>query len=203
MKLILRADVDSLGNLGDIVTVKPGYGRNFLIPQGLAMPASNANLKQFELERRKLEAKADSLRAAAKELAEKIEKETVVIEVRVGEGDKLYGSVTSSNIADVLEGMGLEIDRKKIILAEPIRALGDYVVPIKLHPDVQADIAVKVARHGRDLAEDVVIDESVVKPVDAEEVEAVLAEAETGTEADTSDAQPETEPESEPEQPAE
>lgn len=192
MKLILRADVDALGSLGDIVSVKPGYGRNYLIPQGLAMPASQANLKQFELERKKLEAMADSLRAEAKNLAEKIEKETVVIEVRVGEGDKLYGSVTSHNIADALEEMGLEIDRKKIILAEPIRALGEYVVPIKLHPDVQADIAVKVARHGRDQAEDIVVDESVVRPVEADEAG-----------SDVNDAEPEAKPESQPEQPAE
>ena len=100
MKLILRADVDALGRLGDIVAVKPGFGRNYLIPQGLAMMASEANLKQFELERKKLAGQADSLRAEATDLAEKIAKANVAITVRVGEGDKLYGSVTAANIAD-------------------------------------------------------------------------------------------------------
>ena len=94
MKLILRADVDTLGRLGDIVTVKAGYGRNYLIPQGMAKPATKANLKAFELERRKLQEQADSLRTQAEGLAERIAATPVTIEVRVGEGDKLYGSVT-------------------------------------------------------------------------------------------------------------
>lgn len=165
MKLILRADVDNLGRLGDIVAVKPGYGRNYLIPQGLAMTVSDANLKRFENERKKLEAKADSLRAAASELAAKIAACPISIEVRVGEGEKLYGSVTTANIATALEEKGLEIDRKKIILEEPIRALGEFEIPVKLHPDVQAEIKLSVVRHGQPAGAPVA-DDSVSQPVD-------------------------------------
>ncbi len=149
MKLILRADVDALGRLGDIVAVKPGFGRNYLIPQGLAMMASEANLKQFELERKKLAGQADSLRAEATDLAEKIAKANVAITVRVGEGDKLYGSVTAANIADALLEQGIEIDRRKIDMPDAIRALGEYDVEIRLHPDVKGELKLRVIKHGQ------------------------------------------------------
>lgn len=149
MKLILRADVDSLGRLGDIVAVKPGFGRNYLIPQGLAMIATDANLKQFELERKKLASQADSLRSAATELADKIKAATVSIAVRVGEGDKLYGSVTAQNIADVLAEQGIDIDRRKIEMPEAIRALGEFDIVVRLHPDVQGELKLRVVKHGQ------------------------------------------------------
>jgi large subunit ribosomal protein L9 len=149
MKLILRADVDTLGRLGDIVTVKPGFGRNFLVPQGLAMAASAANLKQFELERKKLAAQADGLRAAATALAEKIAAAKVTIAVRVGEGDRLYGSVTTHNIADALAEQGIEVDRRKIEMPDAIRALGEFEVEIRLHPDVQGVVKLQVVKHGQ------------------------------------------------------
>ncbi len=134
MKLILRADVDSLGSLGDIVTVKSGYGRNYLIPQGLAMPASEANLKQFDLEKRKLQEMADNLRTQAEGLKDRLAEVEAKIEVRVGEGDKLYGSVTAVNIADALAELDFEIDRRKILLSDPIRSLGEYAVEINSTP---------------------------------------------------------------------
>ncbi|MDO9082566.1 MAG: 50S ribosomal protein L9 [Humidesulfovibrio sp.] len=149
MKLILRADVDALGRLGDIVPVKPGFGRNYLIPQGLAMLATEANLKQFGLERKKLATQADSLRAEATDLAAKIKAATVVIAVRVGEGDKLYGSVTAANIADTLLEQGIEIDRRKIDMPDAIRSLGEYDVEIRLHPDVRGELKLRVVKHGR------------------------------------------------------
>ncbi|MBU1041530.1 MAG: 50S ribosomal protein L9 [Proteobacteria bacterium] len=149
MKLILRADVDALGRLGDIVAVKPGFGRNFLIPQGLAMMASEANLKQFELERKKLAGMADSLRSEATELAAKIAAAKVSITVRVGEGDKLYGSVTAVNIADALLAQGIEIDRRKIDMPDAIRSLGEYDVEIRLHPDVKGELKLRVIKHGQ------------------------------------------------------
>jgi large subunit ribosomal protein L9 len=149
MKLILRADVDTLGRLGDIVAVKPGFGRNFLIPQGLAMKATDANLKQFELERKKLAAQADGLRAAATDLASKIAAASVAITVRVGEGDKMYGSVTAQNIADALAAQGIEVDRRKIELPEAIRALGEFEVAIHLHPDVTGELKLRVIKHGQ------------------------------------------------------
>ena len=148
MELILRADVESLGRLGDKVSVKPGYGRNYLIPQGLAMLATDANLRRFENERKKLQAKRDALASAAQGLADKIAAAEVIIEVRVGEGDKLYGSVTSGIIADKLGELGVEVDRKKIVLDEPIRALGQYEVPVKLMPEVRGIVKVSVVRQG-------------------------------------------------------
>jgi large subunit ribosomal protein L9 len=148
MQLILRADVENLGRLGEVVTVKPGYGRNYLVPQGLAMAASEANLKVFERERKKLQSKMDSVRAAAQDVADKLAALALTIEVRVGENDKLYGSVTSGQVADLLAASGVEIDRKKIVLDEPIRALGDYVVEVKLHADVRGKVAIAVVKQG-------------------------------------------------------
>ena len=148
MELILRADVESLGRLGDKVSVKPGYGRNYLIPQGLAMLATDANLRRFENERKKLQAKRDALASAAQGLADKIAAVEVVIEVRVGEGDKLYGSVTSAIIADKLAEAGVEIDRKKIVLDEPIRSLGQYEIAVKLLPELRGVVNLTVKRQG-------------------------------------------------------
>ncbi len=148
MKLILRADIDHLGRLGDLVTVKPGYGRNYLLPQGLAMLANKANIKAFEFERKRLQEKMDAIRFAAQELADKLAAAKVVIDVRVGEGGKLYGSVSSVNIAEALEAMEIEVDKRKIVLEDPIRALGDYTLEVKLHPDVKAELSVAVVPHG-------------------------------------------------------
>jgi large subunit ribosomal protein L9 len=182
MKLILRADVDALGRLGDIVTVKPGYGRNYLIPQGLAKPATNANLKAFELERRKLQEQADSLRAQAEGLADRIASAPIEIEVRVGDGDKLYGSVTTSNIGDAMEAAGIEIDRRKIILPEPIRSLGEYEIEIRLHPDVRGELKLTVSRHGGPV-------EEIEEVEETEEVaEAVEESVENAEDAETAEA---------------
>ena len=149
MKIILRADVENLGHLGDIVAVKAGYGRNYLLPQGLAMPASPANLKTFELERKKLQAKMDALRAAASGAASRLEGLTVHIEMRVGENDKLYGSVTTTHIYEALGAMGIEVDRRRILLDAPIRTLGDHPVRVRLHADVTASLTVTVVPEGR------------------------------------------------------
>lgn len=148
MELILRADVENLGRLGDKVSVKPGYGRNYLIPQGLAMLACESNLRRFENERKKLQAKRDAQVADAQSLADKLAATSVVIEVRVGEGDKLYGSVTSAIIADRLTEQGFDIDRKKIVLADPIRSLGHYDIDVKLLPELRGTVRVSVVRQG-------------------------------------------------------
>jgi large subunit ribosomal protein L9 len=144
MKIILRTDVENLGRLGDLVEVKPGYGRNYLLPQGHAMLATPANLKVFELERKKLQAKAEALRGAAATLAQRVAATPVTIAMRVGENDKLYGSVTPALIADALAERGVEIDRRRILLDSPIRALGDYAVRVRLHADVVAELALSV-----------------------------------------------------------
>ena len=132
MKIILRADVENLGRLGDVVTVKAGYGRNYLLPQGLAMLVTPGNLKAFELERKKLQARMDALRAAADDIAGKLEGLVLPIVMRVGDNDKLYGSVTT------------EVDRRRILLDHPIRTLGDHPVRVRLHADVVASLTVKV-----------------------------------------------------------
>ena len=187
MKLILRADVDALGRLGDIVTVKPGYGRNYLVPQGLAKPATTANLKAFELERRKLQEHADSLRAQAEGMADKIAATPVEIQVRVGEGDKLYGSVTTANIGEAMEAAGIDIDRRKILLAEPIRSLGEYTIEIKLHPDVRGELKLSVLRHGGTVEEEILDEtETATEPEEATE-ETVATDAQS-EDAETTEA---------------
>ena len=144
MKLILRADVENLGNLGDVVEVKPGYGRNFLLPQGLAMLATDANLKAFELERKKLQAKMDALRAQAQDMQTRLEALEVVIPMHVGDNDKLYGSVTTTIIGDALAALGAEVDRRRILMDAPIRTLGEHPVRVRLHASVMAVVTVKV-----------------------------------------------------------
>ena len=144
MKVILRADVENLGKLGDVVNVKPGYGRNFLLPQGMAMVASPANLKVFEHERKKLQARMDAMRAEALGMQGRLESLEIVIPMHVGENDKLYGSVTSTIIGDAIAAQGLEVDRRRILMDAPIRTLGEHPVRIRLHADVIATVPVKV-----------------------------------------------------------
>jgi len=141
--------VDALGRLGEIVAVRPGYGRNYLLPQGLASLATPGNLKVFEQERRKLQAMNDAIKAEASALASRIEAAKVVIEVRTGDGDKLYGSVTSPQIAAILAEQGVDVDRRKLQLDEGIRTLGEYIVEVKLHPEVVAKLTVNVVKFGR------------------------------------------------------
>lgn len=144
MKVILRADVENLGALGDVVNVKPGYGRNYLLPQGLAMIASPGNLKTFELERKKLQARMDALRAEALGLQARLEALNIVIPMHVGENEKLYGSVTTAIIGDAIANAGVDVDRRRILLEAPIRSLGDHPVRVRLHADVIATVPVKV-----------------------------------------------------------
>lgn len=154
MKVILRTDVENLGRLGDMVEVKPGYGRNYLLPQGFAMLATSSNMKVFELEKKKLQAKTDALRGAAAGLAGQIAATPITIAMRVGDNDKLYGSVTSVLIADALAGQGVKVDRRRILLDSPIRALGDYKVRVRLHADVVAELALSIVPEKLHIEED-------------------------------------------------
>ena len=154
MKLILRADVENLGSLGDVVEVKPGYGRNFLLPQGLAMVASQANLKVFEQERNKLQARMDSLRGEAQEIQARLEALEVVITMHVGDNDKLYGSVTTTIIGDALAALGVDVDRRRILMDAPIRTLGEHPVRVRLHASVIALVPVKVVSDHQPIVED-------------------------------------------------
>lgn len=149
MKVILRSDVEKLGSLGDLVEVKNGYGRNFLLPQGYAMLATPANLKVFEMERNKLQAKMEAVRSSAADQAKRIEATPITITMRVGDNDKLYGSVTTSMIAEKLAEQGVEIDRHRILLDAPIRTIGEFELRVRLHADVNAKLNLKVAPEDR------------------------------------------------------
>lgn len=143
MKVILLQEVKKLGKKGDILEVKDGYARNSLIPQGLAMEATNTAINQRNLKVKADKRRKDEELAKAQEVAAKLNDKKVVIEVKVGESGKLFGSVTSKEVAEqVKKQLGYEIDRKKINLSDPIRALGTYNVSIRIHPKVTATIIV-------------------------------------------------------------
>lgn len=144
MKVILKQDVATLGETGDIVNVKNGFGRNYLIPRGLAILATRSNVKVVEEIRRQSSHRLERLVNDAKELAKQLEKTDIVIPARVGEENRIFGTVTTQQVADVLEKKGLEIDRRKIEMHEEIRALGVYSATIKLHGDVTADVKIQV-----------------------------------------------------------
>ena len=144
MKLILREDVENLGKGGELVEVRPGYGRNFLIPRGLAVVANARNVRELEHQRKVAEAKAAKLKQSAEAVAKRLAETPVTLVRKVGEQDKLYGSVTALDIAEALAARGLQIDRRSIDLAEPIKTVGDHEVPVKLHREVVGKARVKV-----------------------------------------------------------
>ena len=144
MKVILKQDVDKLGKAGDVVKVAPGYGRNFLIPRKMAAEATPGNLKNMEIERLAIARRDQRDKEAAMILAKEIVKLTVTIQRKAGEGGTLYGSVTGIDIADRLAAYKIEIDKRKIQLDEPIKTIGEYQVPIRLHREVSVPIKVIV-----------------------------------------------------------
>ena len=144
MELILKETVDNLGEEGDIVKVKPGYGRNYLIPKNYAVVANKANLAQFEQNRTAIEARKERLKIETETLSKKLAGTTVTIAQRVGEEDRLFGSVSSVDIAEKLAELGIEIDRKKILLVEPIKAIGETVIAVKTGFQTTAEITVQV-----------------------------------------------------------
>jgi large subunit ribosomal protein L9 len=144
MEIILTENVEGLGTIGDQVNVKPGYGRNYLVPRGLAVAANTRNVKEMEHQKRQLERKVQKVTQAAELLKAKIEAVSCVLTHRAGEEGKLFGSVTSMEIEAKLAEAGVEIDRKKIQLAEPIRSLGEHEVPVKLDAGVVATIKISV-----------------------------------------------------------
>lgn len=144
MQVILLEKVANLGTLGDIVKVKDGYGRNFLIPRRLAVPATKANLTILEKEKAAIVARKKTQRDEAEALAKKVAGATVVIAHRSGDDNKLYGSVTSADIAEKLAALGIELDKKKIVLDEPIKTLGVTMVPVKIGYQISAEITVEI-----------------------------------------------------------
>lgn len=144
MEIILKRTVENLGDAGEIVDVKPGYARNYLIPQGLALRATASNRRRLEEERRHSLRAEERAKEKADELAQRIEGRSLTFTVLAGEEGKLFGSVTSADIAEELEGEGVTVDRRKIVLEEPIKELGVYRVPVDLHPEVRPEVKVWV-----------------------------------------------------------
>ncbi len=144
MELILKTTIDNLGEEGDIVKVKPGYGRNYLIPQNLAVIADKSNRARLEIERGAIEARKSAQRNDTDALSKKIAGAMVTIAKRVGEENKLYGSVTNSEIAEKLAELGIEIDRHKIVIDEPIKTIGIFNIPIKIGYQMAADIKLEI-----------------------------------------------------------
>jgi len=148
MEVILREHVDNLGRRGDLVKVADGYARNYLLPRKLALLATEGNKKQIERERVKFDAKELEERKVAEAVAERLASVEIEIARKVGETEALYGSVTSGDIADVLHAKGFDFDKRKLVLQEPIKKLGEYTVPVKLHRDVTTNVKVRVVAEG-------------------------------------------------------
>jgi large subunit ribosomal protein L9 len=144
VKLILREDVENLGKGGELVEVKAGYGRNFLLPRGLAVLANPRNVRELEHQKRVADAKAAKMRASAEAVAKRLADTPITLKRKVGEQEKLYGSVTALDLVEALAARGVQLDRRLIELAEPIKTLGEFEVPVKVHREVPARLKVKV-----------------------------------------------------------
>ncbi len=208
MKIILRQPVEKLGQPGDIVSVKSGYARNFLIPQGYAYPAEGGYLKRYDQEKKKLAQINMRLINDAEELKVRLEQEVLTFKVKVDEEDKLYGSVNPHEVLVVLAERGLDLERKQLGLDHPLKELGETMVSIKLHTDVTAEVKVIVEREGgeQEVAEKDAVDESTVEEAAVEEVvpEVVPETAEATEEIKVEEAvseEPVTETEETPEDP--
>ena len=144
MEVILRQDVQSLGKAGEMVRVKPGYARNFLLPKGLAFEATEGNKKRIAAESKPRDTRLASEKAEARALADRLGAATISLKGKAGEEGKLFGSITAQDIADGLKAQGLEVDRRRIELEHPIKTLGFHSVAVRLHPDVHAEVKVNV-----------------------------------------------------------
>ena len=152
MEVILRQYVEHLGKRGDIVKVAAGYARNYLLPRKLALQATDGNKRHVERERKIMEVKEADEKSQASAIASRIEAIDVVITRRVGDTEQLFGSVTSADIADFLKAKGFEVDKRKLILPEPIKVIGEHTVPLKLHREVTVPLKVRVAKEGSETA---------------------------------------------------
>jgi len=144
MKVILKEDVGKLGYMGDIVTVAEGYARNYLLPRGIAAVADTKNIRSLEHEKRVIARRADKQKADAQSFADKISAITLKLKAKAGEEDKLFGSVTAMDIAEALKAEGVEVDRKKIVLEEPIKRLGSHSASVKVARDINATVNIEV-----------------------------------------------------------
>jgi len=146
MEIILQEDVPNLGRIGDVVKVRAGFGRNYLLPRKMAVLADSRNLRVLEHQKRLTAVKKERVQKTAQSLADKIAALTLVIPARAGEEDRLFGSVTNQDIEKALQAQGITIERKKIILAEPLKQLGTHAVPIHLSSDVHTNVSVQIVR---------------------------------------------------------
>jgi large subunit ribosomal protein L9 len=176
MKIILKQDMENLGRRGDIVDVAPGYGRNYLIPKRLALEVTSSNIKMIEIERKALRKKLEKERTSYQDIIQKLTQTTLSFRRKSGEKDVIFGSVSSSDIKDALHEAGFEIDKKKIILEEPIKRLGNYTVPIKVFHDDLAEVKVEVVREEEETKEKK--EEEEIKVVKEEEETKVVKEEE-------------------------
>jgi len=176
--ILLREDVDALGGRGEIVKVKAGYARNYLLPQGLATLATKGNVKQIEQERTALLKRASEEKATAELQKEQMGVIELAFERKAGDGGQLFGSVTSMDIAEALKAKGYETDRRKIILRDPIKETGDYTVNVKLHREVTLQVPVKVTAEGGEVADEKAEKKSRKAKAEAEEAPAAEVAAE-------------------------
>src|SRR5688572_24293106 len=144
MEVILREHIDKLGSRGDVVKVADGYARNYLLPRKLALAVTEGNKRQIERERKIADVREAEEKQQAEAMAQRLEQAEIEIARRVGENNILYGSVTSADIAQALEAKGFQVDKRKITLAEPLKAIGEVTVPLKIHRDVTAQLKVRV-----------------------------------------------------------
>jgi large subunit ribosomal protein L9 len=187
MDVLLREDVDNLGHRGQVVRVRAGYGRNYLLPQGLAIEATPGNKRMIEEQRRILAKREERERATAQTEAQELDGVELRFDRRVGEHGMLYGSVTALDIAEALRGLGYEIERRRIGLREPIKEVGDYDVSIKLHREINPTIKVKVRKEGAtDEAEAPAQAEAASGAETSDDVEAAVAAASTSEAPDES-----------------
>ncbi len=146
MRVILKQDVENLGRKGDIIDVAAGFGRNYLIPKRLAIEVTSSNIKMVEIERQALKKRIEKEKLSYQELIQKLNQTSLTFKKKAGEKDHIFGSVSSSDIKDALQELGFDIDKKKIVLDEPIKRLGNYTVPVKVYYDEQAEIKVEVLK---------------------------------------------------------
>ena len=186
MKVILTEDIVNLGDMGNVVEVKNGYGRNYLIPRELAIEANTKNIKQLDHQKKLLQTKIKTAKLEGEELAGKISAISISIEVKSGEEGKLFGSVTSKDIAEAIAAQGVEIDKRKISLQEPIKRLGEYEIPVKVRQDVTAIVKLEVTGT-EPVAAPAAAEVKTEEVVEEAKTEDVVAEEETTAE-DTSES---------------
>ena len=150
MRIILKANIDKLGRKGDIVDVAPGYGRNYLIPKNLALEVTASNMKMIEMEQKALRKKFEQEKLSYQELIEKINQTRLTFSRKAGEKDVIFGSVSIADIKEALSQLGIEVDKKKILLDEPIKRLGNYAVPIKVFHDERAEVKIEVIQEEKE-----------------------------------------------------